>query len=459
MSAAVPALVPPHAEPADSVLPLWRFIPRFVRNPLNALPRQIYTDRFVLRDGPRRTAWISAPDLIEKVLLADTTSVAKSAMERRALGHALGDGILTSDGAAWRWQRRTVAPLFRHSDLLALVPTMVAAAEEQVAAWLGHPGPVRHAIDRDMDGTTFKIISRTMFAGAADAESAQIQAAGSEFLGHITWELAAAILGLPTWVWHPGKAAIARSTTSMRAAVGAILARRRAEVTVGEDIIARLIRAKNPDTGTPMSDAQIIDNLLTFLAAGHETTAKALTWALYLLARSDGWQDRVAAEVERVAGAAMLTAAHLDQLEITRQVVKETMRLYPPAPVITRVATSSIELDARTITPGTAIIIPIYAVHRHRALWSDPDVFDPARFSPAREATYARAQFMPFGAGPRICIGMSFAMIEATLLLATFVRAARFQWDGVHKPEPLSRVTLRPRNGMPLIVSMRQKRI
>ncbi len=455
MSTSTQFLVPPHAEPADSVLPLWRFIPRFIRNPLRALPAQIYTDRFVLREGARRTVWIAAPDLIEKVLLTDTTHVAKSAIERRALGPALGDGILTSDGAAWRWQRRTAAPLFRHADILALAPIMVAAAEDQVAEWRAVPWPQRRPVDRDMDETTFKIISRTMFAGGVDGEFAMIQSAGGEFLGAITWELAAAILNLPRWMWHPGKAVIARSAERMRGAVAALLVRRRAVGATGDDITARMIRARDPETGAPMSDAQIIDNLLTFLAAGHETTAKALTWALYLLARAPEWQDRIVDEVRRVAGADRLTAAHVVDLKITQQVVKEAMRLYPPAPVITRIAKAPITLDDRTIAAGTMIIIPIYAVHRHRALWDTPDVFDPARFAPEREATYARAQFMPFGAGPRICIGMSFAMIEATLLLATFVRGALFHWDSVHNPEPVSRITLRPRGGMPLLVSKR----
>lgn len=455
MSASIAPLIPPHAEPADGLLPLWRYLPRFIRNPLTSFPAAIYDQRFVVREGRQRVVYVAAPDLIEKILLNEYSHLTKTAVERRALGHSLGDGLLTSDGAAWRWQRRTTAPVFRHTDLLALVPDMVTAAEEQAAAWRSMTAPTRHTIDHDLEATTFKIISRTIFAGAADAESATIQQAGNELLRNITWELAAAVLNLPTWMWHPGKSAIARASLQSRTAVASILARRRADGAQGADITARLINARDPDTGAPMSDAQLIDNLLTFLAAGHETTAKALTWTLYLLARAPDWQARVAEEVVRVAGQAPLTAAHLERLVVTAQVVKEGMRLYPPAPVISRVNTAPMQFDDREISVGTILIIPIYAIHRHRQLWDAPEAFDPERFAPDQEAKHRRAQFMPFGFGPRICIGMSFAMMEMTLLLATFVRAMHFAWDGVHKPEPINRITLRPRGGMPLILSAR----
>jgi cytochrome P450 len=450
-------LIPPHAAPADNPLPLWRFIPAFVRNPLRALPQRVYDDRLLYLKRANGTVWVMAPDLIEKILLTEQAHITKTPIERRIFEHSLGEGILSSDGPTWRWQRRTAAPLFRHADLLALIPAMVAAAEEQVTDWARFPKAGIRAIDHDMSATTFKIISRTIFAGAADDEANTIERAGTAFLNNITWELAAGILNIPKWVWHPGKNPSLRAAAEMRAAVAAILERRRQQGADGDDITARLIRARDPETGAPMSDSQLIDNLLTFLAAGHETTAKALTWALYLLARAPDWQDRVCAEVAQVAGNATLTAAHLDKLVLTKQVVKETMRLYPPAPVITRVPTTAMQLDDLHIPAHTHIVIPIYAIHRHRKLWDAPNAFDPTRFTPECEAKYARTQFMPFGFGPRICIGMSFAMMEAILLLATFVRDAKFSWDGAHLPEPVSRITLRPRGGMPLIVSMRKK--
>jgi len=205
-----------------------------------------------------------------------------------------------------------------------------------------------------------------------------------------------------------------------------------------------------------MSEEQVIDNLVTFLAAGHETTAKALTWALYLLARAPEWQERIRAEVRAVTSDRPIEAGHLDRLPVTRAVLKEAMRLYPPAPIMTRVAANDIQLGGERIRAGTMIIIPIFAVHRHRKLWGDPDRFDPERFTPEHEAKYARTQFMPFGFGARTCIGMSFAMMEGIAILATLATHARFGWDGRHAPEPISRVTLRPKGGMPLAVWPRE---
>jgi cytochrome P450 len=311
------------------------------------------------------------------------------------------------------------------------------------------------AIDRDMSQTTFQVISATMFAGSVHSEAAAIMRAADRALATVSWDIAAAMMRVPQWMWYPGKFRRRRAGRDLRAAVAAVLARRRATGLVGNDLLARLARAQDPETGAPMSEKQLVDNLVTFLVAGHETTAKALTWALYLLARAPGWQQRVLGEVDAVVGDEAVADDHLEKLLVTRAVLKETMRLYPPAPVMTRLAAEDIELGPVTVRAGTHIVIPIFAVHRHRKLWSDPDRFDPERFTPEREAKHARTQFMPFGFGPRTCIGGTFAMMEATAILATLVRRARFEWDGVHEPEPLSRVTLRPRGGMPLKVWLR----
>ena len=155
-----------------------------------------------------------------------------------------------------------------------------------------------------------------------------------------------------------------------------------------------------------------------------------------------------------VCGDAPIAAEHVARLAITERVVKETLRLYPPAPVMSRTPLTDIEIAGHELAPGDQIIIPVYAIHRHHSLWDDPGRFDPDRFLPERESKLKRTQFMPFGAGPRICLGASFALVEAKVLLASFVRAARFDWDGRHLPEPLSRVTLHPSGGMPLAVTI-----
>jgi cytochrome P450 len=445
-------------EPAERPLPLRKFLLHFVRNPLSSLPRAVYENRIVVHDNGRNVvAWVTDPALIEEVLLGRSEEFPKTPLEKQVFEHTLGDGILTSQGASWRWQRRTAAPLFRPAELAGLIPATTTAAEAQVQRWRKRPAGSIHAIDRDMTETTFQVISATMFAGSADAEAAAILEASDKALATISWDIAAAMLRFPPWLWYPGKYRRRRAGRRLRDAVATILARRRAAGVMGDDLLARLAGARDPDTGNPMSDKQLVDNLITFLAAGHETTAKALTWTLYLVARAPEWQQRIRREVHEVAGEGPIGADHLERLVVTRAVLDEAIRLYPPAPVMTRQVVTPTQLGSQMLPAGTLVFIPIYALHRHARLWEEPDRFDPERFMPERKAKYARTQHMPFGFGARTCIGASFAIMEALAILATLVRRTDFEWDGKHAPEPLSRVTLRPKGGMPLRVWPREE--
>jgi cytochrome P450 len=445
------ALYPPTVEPPPQPLKLSRSLLSYVRNPLYVVSRPVYEEPIVVFEPApgRMVSWVTRPDLVEEVLLTDRFD--KTDVEKRVLGGSLGDGVLTAKGAHWRWQRRAMAPMFRHQEILTYVPEMSGAAEALADTWRRDGRRIR-AVDADMIDVTFDVIARTMLQGGVPAEAALIKREGTAYLANSSWELAWTLLKLPTWLPHPATYTMRRAARRLRRAVGDIVSRRRAEGADSRDLLGRLLAARNPETGEPMDHEHVVSNLLTLLEAGHETTARALTWTLYLLARAPEWQERVRAEVTAVAGAAPIEPAHLPQLAITERVVKEAMRLYPPAPVISRMPIADTVLGGKPIKARSQVVIPIYAIHRHRKLWSDPDRFDPDRFLPEREKAIPRAQYMPFGAGPRICIGMSFALVEAVALLATFVRAARFDWDGRHLPEPISRVTLRPKGGMPLMV-------
>ena len=216
------------------------------------------------------------------------------------------------------------------------------------------------------------------------------------------------------------------------------------------------MQARDPESGQSMNDEQLIDNLLTFYLAGHETTARALAWTLYLVARSPEWAAMLEEEIGRVTGGGPVESAHIERLLLVQQVIKESMRLYPPVPLLSRQCVTATRLDGVDLVPGANVVMPIYAMHRHARHWEDPDAFDPTRFSPEREAKIPRYQYLPFGAGPRICIGMAFAMIEATAMLATLLQKARFAPVAGHEPFPLARVTLQPGGGMPLKVDLRQ---
>jgi cytochrome P450 len=464
-------LYPPTVTPPDRPLPLWKMLPAFVRNPLRAAPRQAYEDDIVVfkPTKTRTIVWLSDPAMVERLLVVDADKVIKTAAEKRVLGASLADSVLLAEGTDWRWQRRALAPLFRAADIQTYLPAMVTAAEAQVARWRtatrhAPAGGLTQAIDADMLKATFDIIVATMLVGGRPAEAETILRAGNEYLARASWPLAYAFLQLPEWLPHPASRTMRRAAAELRGAVSAIVARRRAEGGTRQDLpmdlLGRLLTARHPDTNAPMSDALVVSNLLTLLEAGHETTAKALTWTLYLLARSPHWQARVHEEVMSVAPEGPLTPPQMARLTVTLRVLKEAMRLYPPAPVLARLTTEVMSVTGNdgtkyTLPKATQLVIPIFAIHRHKALWDDPNRFDPDRFLPAAEAGRPRTQYMPFGGGPRVCIGAQFAMTEATVLLATFVRSARFDWDGHHLPEPTSRITLRPAGGMPLQVVMR----
>jgi cytochrome P450 len=206
-------------------------------------------------------------------------------------------------------------------------------------------------------------------------------------------------------------------------------------------------------------------NLITFITAGHETTSVALTWTLWLLAKDQDTQQRVAEEVAAVAGtgksAQSIGPEQIDNLSVCRQVIQEAMRLFPPAPALSRFAKTALTLGGKSLSEGLDIAagarvhIPIYALHRNTRLWANPNAFDPDRFAPELAKTYSRYAFLPFGGGLRICIGASFAMIEATAILATLIRAFHFDPVPGHKPQPVARVTLRPKGGMPLLITPR----
>jgi cytochrome P450 len=457
-------LYPPAIEAPANPLSTFPLLYQAVQNPLRTLPRSTYTDPVTLyRPSPTRTvAWICHPDLIEDLLVDKQGRFHKHDFEERVLGSAIGDGLLTARGDHWRWQRRTLAPLFRPGEIAAYVPKMADVARAMTDTWratarVRGDDTFRSAFDREMVDVTFRIISATMLAGGEPAEAETIKQAGDDYLRPSSWEVAFAILQLPRWLWNPAKGRMGRSARRMRDAITQIVERHANSPGAANgsgDLLARLLAARDPETGQAMGRDLVIDNLLTLLNAGHETTARALTWTVYLLSQAPDWQERARAEVLGVVGDTAIGAGDLDRLEIVERVLKESMRLYPPAAVLARTPKAPTTLGGIAYKPGDQLVVPIWSLHRHEALWDDPCRFDPDRFLPEREAAMARLQFMPFGAGPRVCIGSGFAMAEAKVLLAEMLRSASFSFAGDRPPEPISRVTLRPRHGMTMDVTL-----
>jgi cytochrome P450 len=454
-SGLVPARIRPPAKPLKGLA----FISAFVRNPLEVAPQAVYEEDVVVNDvGRMQRLWVTSPALLKAVLFDEREKFRKLS-QIRLLEPLLGKGILTSEGADWKWQRQASAPMFRHQDLLAFVPEFVRASEALVQRWRAAPAGSAQAIDSDMTRATFEVISATLLPSADRTVGPAVEASMGLFQRAGGWAQLFALTGAPKWLPRPGWWSGARATLMLRSSVAAMLReRRKIEARTGsspDDLMHRLIRARDPESGQSMNDAQLVDNLLTFYLAGHETTARALAWTLYLVARSPEWAVALEDEIDRVTGGAPIEGAHVERLVLVQQVLKESMRLYPPVPLLSRQCVAATRLGGHEVSPGATVVMPIYAIHRHIRRWAEPDRFDPTRFAPEREAAIERYQYIPFGAGPRICIGMAFAMIEATAMLATLLQKARFAPVEGREPYPLARVTLIPGGGLPLKVTLR----
>ena len=429
-------LVPPRVVPPAQPLGALGFTRAFLRNPLEAIPQAAYQeDAGRMTSMPAQGIWITSPALLKRVLLDERDLFAKR-VQIRLFRPLLGHGILTSEGAHWKWQRQAAAPMFRPAELQGHVPTFIAAAEK----WLGERSASDAEvvdIDREMSRLTFDIISSTLLPSADEATKRDFQRCVHALQRHGGWDILYAYLRLPMWMPRPGGMAKLRATKWLRATTFSVVQSRRTRSPAlpqggGSDLLARLIAAKDPESGRSMDDEQLVDNLLTFYLAGHETTAKALTWTLYLLARYPEWQQRVRDE-PHLAGA----------------VIQESMRLYPPVPVMSRQPVADTEIAGLRVRAGASVLIPIYAIHRH-ARWGRPDEFDPTRFTAGNEERIPRYQYMPFGAGPRICIGLAFALMEATAIISTILARVRVELADAVEPVPLAGVTLMPRGGLRL---------
>jgi cytochrome P450 len=424
-------------------------------NLLDVIPASAYRERQVHGDSPTRWRMVSDPDAIERVLKDRQADYPKSEATIRLLKPTSGDSLFTAEGREWRRQRRAVNPVFAPRNLAILSPVMTAAAEASAARLTAKAGQAVE-ITAETVATTFDIIANTALSGREQLDPRRVADAVTRFMESAGRVSLLDILGVPGWVPRPERLSRADARRMDRMVDGIIAARRRRGPMPEPDMLDLMMTAEDPKTGRRHTPAEVRNNLLAFLIAGHETTALALAWSLYLLAFDPLAQDRAAAEARAVLGDRAATAEDCSALPYTRQVIEEAMRLYPPAGLLSREARVADEILGRAVEPGETVTVPIYAVHRHALLWDGPDAFDPDRFAPERAAGRHRYAYLPFGAGPRVCIGMGFAMMEATIVLATLMARLRFTEVRGHRPMPRMTVTVRPDPGIVLRVDRRE---
>jgi cytochrome P450 len=424
------------------------------RNLLEVIPEAAYRERQIWGDSPMRWRMVSDPDGIKTVLKEREPDYPKSEATLRLLRPTKGDSLFTAEGRDWRWQRRAVTPVFAPRNLALLSPAMTRAAEA-ASARLGAVSEGVAEVHAEMVAATFDIICDVALSGRERLDRRRVSQAVTQFMESAGRVSLLDILGAPDWVPRPERLSRADARRMDRMVDGVIAARRRRGPMREPDMLDLMLAAEDPKSGRRHTPAEVRNNLLAFLIAGHETTALALSWSLFLLAFDRGVQARAAEEAQAVLGDRAATAEDCARLPYVRRVLDEAMRLYPPAGLLSRQARRGDVLLGRTVEPGETVTVPIYAVHRHRDLWDHPDAFDPDRFAAPAAASRHRYAYLPFGAGPRVCIGMGFALMEATIILATLLARLDFSLLHGHRPMPRMTVTVRPDPGIVLRITRR----
>ena len=430
-------------------------VTKALRNIVDAWPDDVYHEPVVAgRLLGRPVTYVVDPESIRRLLVDDAHKLVRDDAMSRALEPALGTGLLTSDGAEWRAQRRAAAPAFRPDRIRAFVPAMTRAAEATCRRWQTTGVPFVADLQSEMMRTAFHVVTPTVISGEEGFDAAAFGRALEIYLGQTNWKIAYGAMGAPAWLPHPGSVAGARAARVLRDMTKRVIAARRSRGAEGGDLLGALLSATDPDTGHGLTDEGLVDNVLTFVVAGHETTALVAAWTLRLVAQHPQVERRVLDEVARLPFH-LDDPGSLESLAYTRQVVFEAMRLYPPAALLVRRAAQDLRVGGVNVPARGAIHIPVYALHRNRRLWTDPEVFDPDRFEPSQHSLRHKFAFLPFGGGPRVCIGMGMALTECLAIVATLLPRFRFEPIDARPPRSRLRVTLRPIGGLPMRIRVR----
>ena len=441
--------------PGPRGLPIVGMLPVVRRNPTEAFmsAARRFGDVVYFRIGRRRGYLITNPADVRHVLQDNARNYHKSPLYEK-LHVLLGNGLLTSEDEFWLRQRRIAQPAFHRQRIAALAGVMAEAARDAAAQWQtiasgGRPVDVAEEMMR----LTRTVVLRALLGADLGPFAGQVDDAWTiinQHIGESFWSL-----GFTDRLPTPKNRRFQAARAVLRGAVDHVIGQRRRSPSDSADLLSMLLSARDEETGEAMTDEQLRVEVLTFLLAGQETTSLALTWTWYLLSQHAGAQRRLEEEIDAVLNGRPPGYPDLLNLPYTRMVIDEAMRLYPPAWGFSRQALADDELGGFRLPRGWLAFVVPYVLHRLPAHWQDPEAFDPERFLPERSADRSKFVYLPFGAGPRQCIGSHFALIEAQLIVATLAQGYRLHLVPQHKVEPWPLITLRPRFGMPMIIERR----
>jgi cytochrome P450 len=447
-------LHPPKPTPRPDKVSLLTYLRLFRRDILSAQPARLYRAWMAeFRTPFFRSYMVNDPALVSRVLTERPDDFPKSNRIREGLLPLLGNSVFVTNGEVWKRQRRIIDPAFEGGRLRETFPAMLAAAQSAVARL--PEGAVE--VEEQMSHAAADVIFRTLFS--LPIEDAIATRVFHEFRAYQRTQPIlnlAAFLPLPRWVPRLHRGATRRSAATIRGLIAQLTAARAAEIAAGtapDDLATKIMTTADPLTGERFTAEEMVDQVAIFFLAGHETSASALAWALYLLALCPAAQDRVAAEVADLPETP--TFSDISRLKFTRDVFRETLRLYPPVPMMVRENACPEEFRGRAVAPGAQVVLSPWHQHRHERLWDTPDAFDPDRWQTEAGRHSARQAYMPFSAGPRVCTGAGFAMVEGPLLLALLVRTYRFTRSPGKDPVPVAHLTVRARDGIHLQVQRR----
>ena len=437
-------------------VPLLGHLGAFRKQPLEMLTTwwRRHGDALRFRLGRRALYLFSHPDLAEEVLVKQSDRFVKVYDPQRPTGLALvlGNGLVTSSGEVWKRHRRIIQPIFHRSRMAEMADRMAQVGEQRIAAWNGHAGGTID-IAAEMMQLALEVISQTMFSASMTQHIDRISHALQVSIKH-AFDSFSNPLFLPLWVPTARNREFHSVMQFLDGLMYGLLAERRQSGAHHDDLLDLLLQARDEETGKGLTDQELRDEALTIFAAGHETTANALAWTWYLLATHPEVRARFHEEVDRVLQGRTPNAEDLQQLPYTRAIFEESLRLYPPAPAVQRKAVTQTTVGGMLLPEGAFVLVGTYNLHRHPDFWPNPEEFRPERWLDSERASN-RYAYMPFGAGPRTCVGLHFASVEGPLLLALIGRRYDLQL-AQEKVEPYLMVTLRPKGGIKMRLHSRK---